>query len=518
MTHSLPRRVTRYAKALCVEQFKPFCLVLDARGRLQSWHPDGAAYGFTDLTPGIDLRPRLTFLEGMPLDDPGPHVIHFLQITDDHSVDAHILPSNDGCCILFMDVTEEWHHRKKIQQKANELEIARHRQQRLIEQLEQARAELEVRRHQAEEANTLKGRFIASFSHELRTPLTAILGFTRLLKDKPRSAETNTHLNAIQRASNHLLSFINNLLDEASLEAGQFDLHPAPSCPQKLFDELIEMFTPLANEKGLQLQPHPERLPGNVSLDETRFRQCMINLLGNAVKFTPTGYVRFVMEWRDERLYFSIEDTGPGIPAQAHARIFLAFHREQTGQNPHISGAGLGLPICKMLIERMGGSLKLSSRPGAGSRFHGFVDAPLLAQPEASAGQPGQTPRQPATILVAEDDENLRELAQLQLGSAGYQVIFAHDGEEAVTRTLDDHPDLVIMDQHMPGLDGLSATRRLRAMAHHGPIIAVTASSSTADHSIAIEAGSDAFVPKRPDPGPLLATIEQLLHKTRTSS
>jgi len=515
MKRGLPRRVTRYLRELCIGRFKPFCLVLDAQGRLKEWHRDGAVYGFTNLTPGIDLRSRLTFLEGMSLAEPDPQLIRFLQIADNRSVDVHVLPVDGGCCVLFVDVSEEWRYRRGIQQKANELELVRHRQDRLIEQLEQTQAELEVRRRQAEQANTLKGRFIAGFSHELRTPLTSIMGFTRLLKDQladnPQTVDAGTHLRAIQRASTHLLSFIDNLLDEASLEAGQFDLHPVPSCPQRVFAELEEMFSPLADEKGLQLQAQSGSLPANVSIDETRFRQCLINLLGNAVKFTPSGHVRFTLEWRDGCLFFSIEDSGPGIPAEAHARVFLAFHREQSAQGGRTPGTGLGLPISQMLIERMGGCLKLSSDAGKGSRFHGFVEAPLLSLPEARVEQAGPASQRQATILVAEDDENLRQLFQLQLGNAGYQVIFAENGEEAVTLTLQEHPDLVVMDRHMPVLDGLSATRRLRSMAHQGPIIAVTASSSSADHGVAIDAGCDAFVPKQSDPAPLLETINQLL-------
>ena len=288
------------------------------------------------------------------------------------AANVEIFPEPDFTIVVLIDATQQRNQQQAIQQKANELKLLTHRQERLMEALKIARDDLAIKRHQAEEANLAKGRFISGMSHEFRTPLTSILGYVELLRTQAHTSRTEMeHLDAIERSSKYLLSLIENVLDEARLESEELLLCPAPTDLVSMADDVASIFTPLAAQKRIEFRRIVD-VPWSVELDGMRLRQVLINLLGNAFKFTDKGSVTLELVWRRNRLSTRVSDTGPGIPSEEMDKIFRPFHRANRLND---EGAGLGLTISKQLIELMGGELSVESKKNLGSRFHFSIPA-----------------------------------------------------------------------------------------------------------------------------------------------
>ncbi len=370
-------------------------------------------------------------------------------------------------------------------------------------------AELRTARDSAEAATRAKSEFLANMSHELRTPLNGVLGYTQLLqRDLALNAVQHEALEAISKCGSQLLDLINDVLDLSKIEAGRLDLEEAPTDLAKLITDLTYVVAETANRKQLRLtMSRATEVPPTVILDGRHLRQVLLNLLGNAIKFTEAGEVQLVISLTDEgRLCFAVSDTGVGVEPEALTEIFAAFAQTRTGAAA--GGTGLGLTICNHLVTRMGGDLKVESVVGAGSRF--WFTLPLVLGREgahAAYEEPGTTvpslyarlaPGSRLTALVVDDSTANRRILASLLESAGVQVITAAGGLEAIELARAHHPQVVFMDLKMSDLDGLEATRRLAQdpITAAIPVIAVTASAIGDIRQTARDAGCVDYLSK----------------------
>jgi PAS domain S-box-containing protein len=370
-------------------------------------------------------------------------------------------------------------------------------------------AELRRAKESAEAATRAKSEFLASMSHELRTPLNGVLGYAQLLqRDRSLDATQQEALDAIAKCGSQLLDLINDVLDLSKIEAGRLDIEEAPTDLAKLVNDIRYVVAQAAEQKGLRLTMSlAADVPPLVVLDGPHLRQVLLNLLGNAIKFTSAGDVRLVVGLTAEgRLRFDVTDTGTGIEPEALTEIFGAF--AQTKAGAAAGGTGLGLAICQHLITRMGGELKVDSLLGEGSRF--WFTLPLVEGRHAA--RPGHrdieaeappldarlAPDETLTALVADDSTANRRILASLLESAGARVVTAAGGLEAIDLARAHRPDIVFMDLKMHDLDGLEATRRLaRDPATAAiPVIAVTASAFGNVRQTSREAGCVDYLSK----------------------
>ena len=380
----------------------------------------------------------------------------------------------------------------------------------LEEEVQQRTADLVLARDAAEAANRAKSVFLASMSHELRTPLNAILGFSNMLrKDPDLSQEQCENLNIINRSGEHLLTLINNVLEMAKIEAGRVQLESAPLDLGGLVRDVTDMMQVRAKEKGLQLLiDQSSEFPRYIKGDEARLRQVLINLVGNAVKFTQQGgiTVRFGMKPHATqlRLLIQVEDSGRGIKPEDQQRIFEPF--VQLGQTGAQKGTGLGLTITKQFVELMGGTISVESTPDVGSTFR--VELPVDKADAADVIKPRSAgnaeivslaPNQPEyRILIVEDQLENQLLLTKLMSNVGFPVKVADNGEQALELFQSWRPHLIWMDRRMPVMDGLEATRRIRELpdGKEVKIVAVTASAFTEQRTEMLDVGMDDFVRK----------------------
>ena len=386
----------------------------------------------------------------------------------------------------------------------------------------QAEADREARLA-AEASNRAKSEFLARMSHELRTPLNAILGFAQILNwDTSLSERARNGVAAIQHGGEHLLQLIVDLLDLSRIEAGRFQLDLRPTDTEQLLAGVRDIAGVKAQQKSLQFVTEiGSGLPKRVRCDPLRLRQVLVNLLGNAVKFTDRGEVRLRVQCGRAaggraRLRFDVTDSGVGIAEHDVARLFLPF--EQVGDSRrHEGGSGLGLAISQQLVQQMGGHIAFEPMPEGGSRFWFELPLPVVEfrTPGAAVSQslPSGYAGRRHKILVVDNEPFNRALLVDLLGVRGFDVCEAADGEQALAATRHEHPDLILMDVAMPVMDGLQATHRLRAMpeCHDLRIVCVSAGASDGERRAALAAGADSFVSKPLDIGGLLQLIGELL-------
>ena len=381
-------------------------------------------------------------------------------------------------------------------------------------------AALERARDAAEAASRSKSAFLANMSHELRTPLNAVLGHAQLLQRDPALTERQREgVDTIHRSGEHLLTLINDVLDLARVEADRLDLHPEPFAWPAFLAELAELFRIRARQKGLTFAYQiRSELPAGVLADETRMRQVLINLLGNAVKFTRRGGVTLRVSWEDGAGVLEVQDTGPGIPRSERERIFEPF-RQAGERKLWIEGTGLGLAITQRLVTMMGGEITVTSKLGRGSTFRLTLplpeaDAPasVIDSTDAVVGYEGA----PRSVLVVDDQPENRDLIRLALEPLGFVIREAGDGQEGLDVALASPPDLVLMDLVMPQMDGFEALRRMRASPSLAevPVVVTSASVFEADKQKSAAEGSAAFLPKPIDLDALLALTASLLGLT----
>ena len=354
------------------------------------------------------------------------------------------------------------------------------------EQLREANVQLTAAREASEAAAAVKSSFLSNMSHELRNPLTSIIGYAELMaKQGDLSGTARKYLSRIQAASEALLTTVNDVLDFSKLEAGQVEIERRPIDPVAIGLRALEMFEPEMEKKGLAHRLEAVDAPACVLADDTRLRQILMNLIGNAVKFTASGSVsvRCLYDRVSSALRFEVTDTGPGIPGDLQSRLFQRFSQVDASTTRTFGGTGLGLAICKGLAEAMGGKVGVLSIPGEGSCF--WVEIPsALAAPEADRplNRADVLPHPEALhglrLLVVDDDPTNRELVRLIADPLGVLVTAAASGSEAISMTRTDPFDIILMDIHMPGIDGPTAAKIIRSKSGRNattPIIAFTA-------------------------------------------
>jgi signal transduction histidine kinase/DNA-binding response OmpR family regulator len=379
-----------------------------------------------------------------------------------------------------------------------------------------------------------KSEFLANMSHEIRTPLTAILGFTGVLGDPALSDEERTaHLATIQRNGEHLLSLINDILDLSKIEAGKLTVERIPCPIGELVAPAASLMGARAREKGLTFSvEYPAPVPERIRTDPTRLRQILMNLLGNAIKFTePGGAVRLVVRVIDglsPRIRFDVVDTGIGVAPEVRDRLFTPFMQADPSTSRRYGGSGLGLTISRRLARMLGGDIAVDSTPGHGSTFTVDVDPGSLAgvprsipasAPAPAAAVVASAVRLDGRLLLAEDAPDNQRLITFYLRRAGATVDVAENGRVAVEKALAGEPyDVVLMDMQMPEMDGYDATAELRRAGYHGAIIALTAHAMDGDREKCLHAGCDDFATKPIDRDALLALVRRYLDDRRGGS
>lgn len=378
-----------------------------------------------------------------------------------------------------------------------------------LEDLNQRIAEASRQVAQAAEA---KSRFLANMSHEIRTPLHALLGLTDLLLDTSLDATQKGYLETMRHSGHGLLGIVNDVLDFAQIESGKLELSLGRVDTRELASGLKSLFAPMADRKNIGFTiEYGDGIPDAVLGDGPRIRQVLSNLLSNAIKFTQAGAVTLALAHKDERLVFEVRDTGPGIPEEGLAKLFRPFSQLNDSTTRKVGGTGLGLAISRDLVSRMGGTLQVRSQLGEGTTFFFDLEAkPAPAAIERFSLAPRQTLG--GRVLLAEDDATNRMIAERTLEALGLQVVTACDGREALELAGTQRFDLILLDCHMPVMDGYEAARAIRQLRSvQPPILAWTASVLPEEQRKATSAGMNDVLHKPIDLTELRSKLGQYL-------
>ncbi|MBN2161486.1 MAG: transporter substrate-binding domain-containing protein [Pontiellaceae bacterium] len=392
---------------------------------------------------------------------------------------------------------------------------------------EEAHAMSEQARQIAEQTSKAKSEFLANMSHDIRIPLNGILGMTQLLMDTAMTEEQQTCADTIMQSSSGLLKIINHILDLSKIEAGQMEVCASPFSPRSLCTKLCTTFQTASAQKGLDLRCVCEPdVPELVIGDEGLIEQVLVNLIGNAIKFTDRGFVDISIEappCSSDRcdLTFRVTDTGIGIEAERHETVFEKY-KQINGAGKHLNGGtGLGLAICRQLVELMGGHIAVESAPGQGATFYFTLNLQWTAQ---KIPPPAKKPEELSAaenanvhVLLVEDNRINQNVAIAMLHKAGFRVTAVNNGQDALERVQKDSFDVVLMDCQMPVMDGYEATRRIRAMKEpvcRIPIIAVTAYALKTDRQRCLDEGMDDYLSKPVSRHELIALLNKYTGKT----
>ena len=410
------------------------------------------------------------------------------------------------------------------------------RGQREMRAIAERHAKLESQNHmeraiaEARDAATRsKSEFLANMSHEIRTPMTAIIGYTDLLLDPETTpGERHTHIHTIRRNGEHLLSVLNDILDLSKIEAGKMTIEKVRCSPSMIMVDVASLMRIRAKEKGLSLEIHYQTtIPETIESDPTRLRQILMNLVGNAIKFTTSGGIRILARCEDpqsgpETLTFEVVDTGIGMSDAHVAQLFQPFAQGDTSTTRRFGGTGLGLAICRRLAHILGGDVLAQSSPGRGSSFRfwvttGPLDGIQMLDNLSEAGRPEEWTEAPSkasslgcSVLLAEDGFDNQLLISTHLKRAGASVTIAENGRIAVELALAKKPfEVILMDMQMPEMDGYAATSELRRRGYKGPIIALTAHAMSGDRERCLSAGCTDYLTKPISRAKLVATVAE---------
>lgn len=433
-----------------------------------------------------------------------------------------------------VDVSVQKQSAQELARFAEEAAETRQRIELQAAELERQAFQLRDSQLQAESASRVKSEFLANMSHEIRTPMTAILGYTDLLLedgDLHRAPpERLDALRTIRRSGDHLLSLINDILDLSEIEAGKMSVEIIPCSPRQLVADVERLLRPRAVEQGIDLRMEfSGPVPAFVRSDPTRLRQVLVNLVGNAIKFTAEGGVHVLVRFlpgKNDMLECDVLDTGEGMTAEQAERLFRPFTQADSTTTRRHGGTGLGLTISRQLAQMLGGDLWLQySTPGIGTMFRFTVaavavsdttppaaSAPVTAIPAGLPAKAISLPLSGCRILLAEDVPVNQKLVKHFLTKAGATVNVTSNGQEAVTEALAAWTalqpyEVILMDMQMPVMDGYQASTRLRASGYTGPIVALTAHSMSSDRDKCLAAGCDDFASKPIDRNELIAKV-----------
>ncbi len=402
---------------------------------------------------------------------------------------------------------------------------------RAASKLEVLNGELAVQVEAAQSASLAKSAFLANMSHEIRTPLAAISGMARLIRSESLSADQIDRLNKLETAATHLSATISDILDLSKIEANKFVLEESSIDVHRLLTSVADIVLDSAKAKGLQLHTELDRQAHALLGDETRLRQALLNFAGNAVKFTEAGSITIRAKIVEDLpnatvLRMEVEDTGPGITEAQKGKLFEPFVQADSSTTRKYGGTGLGLAIAKRLVEAMGGSIGVQSELGHGSTFWfttrlkkgASTDGPSAGESQVDAAALLRATCAGRRILLAEDDAFNQEIGSLLLQEVGLQVDIAEDGEVATRMASQKTYDLILMDMQMPQLDGLQATRSIRAagIGQSVPIVAMTANAFAEDRARCMEAGMDDFISKPIDPERLYQVLYRQLTRGKS--
>jgi PAS domain S-box-containing protein len=390
---------------------------------------------------------------------------------------------------------------------------------------------LEAARREAEAANRSKSEFLANMSHEIRTPMTAILGYADLVAEGIQDPATMEHVRTIRRNGDYLLEIINDILDLSKIEAGKFELNHQLFSPHSIVEDVRSIMEVRAAEQNIQLGVQYQGLiPNSVLSDPKRLKQVLINLVGNAIKFTPRGRVCISVSYSkvDQKLRFQVIDTGIGISEQQRHKLFEPFSQGDGNVNREFGGTGLGLAISRRLTEMLGGEISVESQLGKGSTFtvtitpknanHLTLIDPNTSRPQNKIEVPTMDVSVQGHVLVVDDRREIRFLSKKILSDAGAEVSEAEDGQIAVRMVSDalvsgKSIDLILLDMQMPRLDGYQTAQKLRELGFKKPIVALTADAMQGDMSRCLQSGCNDYLSKPIDKSQMLALVKQLIHR-----
>lgn len=394
-------------------------------------------------------------------------------------------------------------------------------------ELEESVGQANKMAQEAIEGGRAKSEFLANMSHEVRTPMNAIIGFSGLLAEEYLTPEQKEYVSIIQDGSDNLLGLINDILDFSKIEAGQMDIEKVECSLGKLLNSVSALMKPNADEKGLDFRViEAGELPANIFTDPTRLRQCLINLVSNAIKFTAKGYVHIRVSLQNEKdvsyLNIRVEDSGIGIPEDRQQDIFDSFTQADRSTTRKYGGTGLGLAITKQLTGFLGGFLSVSSEEGTGSTFSltiptgvDVIEEPVLKRNKVAAESETKPQIEQVSftgsVLVAEDNKVNQKYMELMLGKLGFEVTISGDGNETIEKGLSCQYDLIFMDIEMPFKNGYEVTGILRKKGITTPIIALTANAMVGDDEKCISAGCDDYLSKPVDKKQLVDAISKYL-------
>ncbi|TFG48863.1 MAG: CBS domain-containing protein [Candidatus Brocadiia bacterium] len=430
---------------------------------------------------------------------------------------------------LVYDITEKI-ELVKLRETEDKLKAAKDQAEQINREL---KVTVELAKQMAKEAlkaSAVKGEFLANMSHEIRTPMNAIIGFSEILAEGDLSEDQRNHVNIIRESAGNLLHLINDILDITKIEAGKLETEPVNISLGRILAVVESMMRPMASEKGLDFMViRCGKLPAEIRTDGGRLRQCLTNLIDNAIKFTQKGHVYVKVSVEEKRVMgenmpfirFDIEDSGIGIDADKHEMIFEAFRQADGSTTRKFGGTGLGLAITKHLAQLLGGDITITSEPEKGSVFTLTIAAgiyirklKLIEEDEIATSFPSQQnsceqEKFTGRVLVAEDSETNKTLIKLLLEKLGFEVEVVDDGEKAVNAVLSSSFDLIFMDIQMPNVNGYEATGKIREAGVQTPIIALTAHAMKGDDRKCLDAGCDDYLAKPVDRNKLLETIHR---------